>query len=186
MLVSSLIGAGSRCGAVVLARALVAAMAIVGAACSPVLDWRDVRASTLSAQMPCRPSVQARAVELEGRVREMTMMSCSAGSSTWAVAWIGDVAPAEVSALSDRLRRQALANVAGQGAQAVPLAVPGATPNAAAGRWRGSGQRPDGSALTQDVAVFSRGTTVFQATILSADAKVPGAEQFFGALRFVA
>ena len=109
MLVSSLTGAGSRCGVMVLARALVALMAIVAAACSPVLDWRDVRASTLSAQMPCRPSVQARAVELEGRVREMTMMSCSAGSSTWAVAWIGDVAPAEVPALTYRLRRQALA-----------------------------------------------------------------------------
>jgi hypothetical protein len=186
MQVSSLGRVGSRCGVSAPARGLLAAAAISGAACSPVLDWRDVKAASLSAQMPCRPSVQARAVQIEGHVREMTLMSCSAGSSTWAVAWIGDVAPAEIVALTDRLRHQALANVAGQGAQAVSLAVPGATPNAASGRWRGSGRRPDGSALTQDVAVFSRGTTVFQATILSADARIPGAEQFFGALRFLA
>lgn len=165
---------------------LLLATTLVIGGCAPALDWRDVRADVLSAQMPCRPSVQARTVELEGRRREMSLMSCSAGAATWAVAWVGDVAPAELAALTDRLRLQASSNVGGQAGEALALQVPGATPNPAAGRWRTSGRRPDGSALTQEVAVFSRGTTVFQATILSSDPRVQGAEQFFGALRFVA
>lgn len=115
----------------------------------------------------------------------MNLLSCRTGASTWALAWVADVAPAELAAVTDRLRGQALSNVGGQGSEALALQVPGATPNAASGRWRTSGRRPDGSALTQDMAVFSRGTTVFQATILSTDASLQGADHFFEALRFV-
>lgn len=165
---------------------LAAAAAWLALGCSPRLDWRDVRADglELAAQMPCRPSTHARTVALGGGSREMVLLTCSAGDATWGLAWVAGVEPAWVVSLTEEWRRVALSNVAAGSVSPLGLAVPGATPNPQAGRWRASGRRPDGSAVTQEIGVFSRGTTVYQATVLSTQPEPAAAEQFFGALRF--
>lgn len=154
--------------------------------CAPRLNWRDVRApgTTLEAQMPCRPSSHARKALLAGQLREVNLLACSAGDATWALAWIEQIDPTELAALTAELRRLALSNIGAVSAAAQPFALPGSTPNPAAGRSRAAGRRPDGSSVTQDVAIFSQGTTVFQVTTLAERPEAEAVEHFFGALRF--
>jgi len=65
------------------------------------------------------------------------------------------------------------------------LAVPGATPHAAAVRTRLAGHLPTGEALQMQVAVFAHGTRVFQATVLGASVADELAETYFSSIRFV-
>jgi hypothetical protein len=81
------------------------------------------------------------------------------------------------------MRSAAAANVGAQLGALEPAAVPGATPNAQAGRSRVSGRRPDGEPLVQDTLVFAHGLKAFQATVLSVKAEPAAIEHFYSELR---
>jgi hypothetical protein len=166
-------------------RCLPAVLALLLAACSPTLDWRDARpeGSGASLLLPCRPNAQTRSVQLAGRAVRLTLHACSAGDVTWALAFADVADPAVVSAALDELRQSAAANLGAATAQTLALAVPGATPNAASTRVLVSGRLPDGTAVQEQVAVFTRGTVVFQATVIGPQLPGDGVETFFGALR---
>lgn len=162
---------------------LVAALALTG--CSPALDWREVRprGSGATLLMPCKPDELARSVSLAGTTVRLQLAACSAGGQTWALAHadVGD--PAQVTPALAELRAAAAANLdAGDGA-ALPLQVRGATPNRASERVQFSGKLPDGRAAHEQVAVFARGTRVFQATVLGEQLSAEAADTFFGALQ---
>jgi hypothetical protein len=171
-----------RCSA--RAAALLSAVLFV-AACSPALDWREVRpeGSGLVGLMPCRPSVYERKVQLAGPPVPLSLNACSADGLTFALAFadVGD--PARVSAALAELRATALANVGADAPQVLPLGVPGATPNPASARLLAAGRLPDGKAVQEQVAVFSHGTRVFQATVVGARVSAEVADNFFGGLR---
>ena len=155
-------------------------------ACSPRLDWREVRpeGTTLIAQLPCKPSRHARQIELAGQRADMNLMSCQAGDATWAVAWVEQADVRSISPMLEAWRAASVRNVAAERTQALPLSVPGATPQPSAGHWRSVGKRPDGTAVTQEVALFSHGVQVFQATVLTGNSSLPEASVFFAGLRF--
>lgn len=159
--------------------------AAAAAACSPALDWRDIRPSdsALSAQFPCRPSTTARSVRIDGPPRRLTMVSCQTASATWAVAWIGEVDPASVRPLLERWRELSLDNIAGRAGTLAPFAPPGARPDVAAVRLQSEGRRPDGQPMSQALAFFVAGTTVYQATVLGERLDAAAVEQFLGELR---
>lgn len=156
------------------------------AACAPALDWREVRpdGSGLQAMLPCRPNTQARTVSLAGRSVKLTLVACSAGDQTWAIAFadVGD--PATVAAALDELRMSAARNLGAEPPTPQPIAVPGATPNAGSVRIAFDGRLPDGSAVREQAAVFARGTRVFQATAVGAKLGADAVDTFFGSLRF--
>ncbi len=158
-------------------------------ACSPALDWRDVRSDDtgLMAQMPCRPTEHARQVRVGEHPRKVKMLSCQASDATWAVAWTEGVPPHDVGPTLAALRQAALANIQASAAEA-PVAssnVPGATAQAQAGRWRAVGRRPDGSAVTQELLFFARGQSVYQGTVLATrPLAAESVDEFFGAMRF--
>ncbi|MBX3636356.1 MAG: hypothetical protein KF683_13385 [Rubrivivax sp.] len=170
-------------------KAAALAAACMLAACSPALDWRDVRpeGSGLVLQMPCRPGAVERTLALAGAAQRVVLHSCMADGLTWglAVADVGD--PARVAPALQAWRDAAAANIAAAPAtpaDTMPLRVPGATPSAAAGRWQLQGRRPDGVAVQMQLALFTRGTSVLQATVLGPQVPAEAAEQFFGSLRF--
>lgn len=177
---------GTTCASGAVSSSLLLAVLVAAWGCSPRLNWREVRpaGTLLQAQMPCRPSSHARRVMLAGQLREMKLLACSTDGSTWALAWIEGVEPAQLAATAGELRRLALANVDAGPTVTQPFVLAGSTPNDAAGRSRAAGRRPDGSPVTQDVAIFGRGTTVFQVTALSDDRDAQAVEHFLGALRF--
>lgn len=160
--------------------------AAVLAACSAAHDWRQVRpeGDGLELLFPCKPDRVTRQVALAGAPVAMAMHACSAGGQTWAVAVapLGD--PARVTPALEELRRSAAANLGAGDGEAMALAVPGATPNPASRRERLQGRRPDGQPAVEQLAVFARGTTVYQATALGATLPAEAAETFFSSLRF--
>jgi hypothetical protein len=166
-----------------LARGLVAALA---AACTPALDWREVRpaGSAALALFPCKPASHARAVPLAGRRVELALYACSAGGATYALAFADLADPALVGAALTELKDSAWANVrAPQSSATQPVQVPGMTPNPAALRWQVAGQLPDGRPVQETGAVFAHATRVYQATVVAPRLDGEATQTFMDALR---
>jgi hypothetical protein len=155
------------------------------AACSPALDWREVRVEGREAAvlLPCKPSAHARQVRLGEDSVKLTLQACQAAGMTWGVASADVADPSRVGAALQALREASAGNLGSPSAAALPLQVAGATPQAASGRAAYAGRRPDGQPVQAQVAVFSRGTVVYQATVLGERVSVEAADTFFGSLR---
>lgn len=157
-------------------------------ACSPVLDWREVRAPDSAARllMPCKPSVQERRVPLAGRPTRLVLLACAAGDITWGLA-VADVgSPARVGEALQALALSAGGNVAAAApTQRLPLVVPGGTPHAAAQMLRFEGRLPDGKAVRMQTAVFSHGTWVYQASALGPALPDEPVQTFMASIRLV-
>jgi hypothetical protein len=155
--------------------------------CTPALNWREWRVpgSTLLTLWPCKPQQAERSLALAGRPVRLTLAQCDADGATWALtrADVGD--PAQVGPALVALRESALRNIGAERAVDDGVAqVPGATPNREARAFHGAGRRPDGTAVQVRVALFSHGTTVWQATVLAPRVDAEAAGTFFGALRY--
>jgi hypothetical protein len=157
------------------------------AACSPALDWRQVRSdgAQVQALFPCKPKTVAREVALVGAKVRMVLAACEAGGHTWALAHADMTDPARVGPALAELRAKARGKLQGPAGTAAPrpLAVPGATPNEAAARERLQGRLPDGREVIQHLAVFARGTVVIQAVALGAGLPDDAADTFIDSLR---
>jgi len=154
-------------------------------ACSPALDWRQVRpvGLELEAMFPCRPATLLREVVLLQHRVEMVMHACAAGGNTYAVgaATLGDVR--DVGAGLAALRDAAARNVAGSTAEEKAIQVPGATPHAESARLLLTGKRPDGTAVVEHVAVFARGARVYQAMVVGDRPDTDAVSSFFDGLK---
>jgi hypothetical protein len=161
------------------------ALALLLSACSPTLDWRQVRpeGSGVEALFPCKPSSMAREVLLGGAKVRLSLHACRAGDITWAMAWADMADPARVGPALAELRQAAATNVGATESREVPLQVPGATPAAGSARLVLKGRMPDGREAYEQVAVFSRGTRVYQATAVGQREAGEALEPFFAGLR---
>jgi hypothetical protein len=163
------------------------ALALATTACTPTLDWRDVRpaGAGLLALFPCKPATGVRRLVLTGVTVEMTLYACTAGDSTFAVGFADVGEPQRVGPALAQLWAAAAHNIGSSGSHAVaPLKVAGMTPQPQAGRQAFAGKLGDGQSVEEQVAVFARGTRVFQATMVGPKLDVQAVETFFGALRF--
>jgi hypothetical protein len=165
--------------------ACVAAVGLL-AACAPALDWREVRPddSGITMLFPCKPDSHARRVSLATQQVRLVLHACTAGASTWAlaVADIGD--PALVGEALADLGVAAQKNLEALQSRPLGLKVDGATPNPNSRRFEITGRAPDGREVTEQVAVFTKGVRVYQATALGARLEPDAADTFFGNLRF--
>lgn len=160
------------------------------AACSPAHDWRDVRppGTRLALQFPCRPVTQQRAVALAGPAVNLSLLACTAGGQTWALAHADLADPARVGPALAELRTSTVAKLNAAETPLAPLAVAGATPNAHSGRLRLS-SRPDAASAARgpvqmELALFAHGTQVFQASVLGESVPADVADTFFGSIGF--
>jgi hypothetical protein len=116
----------------------------------------------------------------------MTMAACRADNAMFALAFADVRDPALVAQALDDLRESARRNLAADGGMPLrPLMVEGMTPNERTGRFTIAGRRPDGSAVKADVAVFVRGTTVYQATVLGTTLDADAVQTFITGLKVV-
>jgi len=171
-------------GAFIVIAAVISVMGV--AACSPTLDWRDWRPadSGLTLTLPCKPTPQARNVQLAGQSVRMSLHACSAGGQTWALAYADMGDPRLLGPALAELRLSAAANVAASSNRALPpLVIAGATPHPESGRWALEGKLADGKSIREELAVFARGTVVFQATVLGETLPPEGVAMFFESLR---
>lgn len=158
---------------------------MLGAACAPELDWREVRPADSGAVLlfPCKPASHARRVRLAGAEVRLLMYACSAAGATWALAFadVGD--PAQVGAALDELGAAAASNLGAAAAPGVPVDVVGATPNPSSRRLAVDGTAPDGRKVAERLVLFTKGTRVFQATVLGERIDAQAAASFFASLR---
>lgn len=157
---------------------------VVGAglsACSPALDWRQLRPDGwgLAVSLPCRPADLARQVPLAGAPVELRLLACSADGHTFAIASADMADPARVGPALQALGASALANVQGRIDAVQPAAVPGMTPHPDARCWQVSGRLPEGGPVREQVLVFAHGLRVFQATVVGPRADGEMAQPFF-------
>ncbi|PPE70210.1 hypothetical protein IS481_03220 [Caldimonas thermodepolymerans] len=166
-------------------RAAALAAALLLAACSPTLDWRQVRPedSGIEALFPCKPLTHARTVPLAGTPTRMMLYACTTGGMTFALTYAELDDPARVTPALEALRAAASANLDGQETLLGPAEVPGMTPNPAALRLSVQGRRPDGGALAQQLVLFAHGTRVFQASVIGAQPEDEPVATFLAGLR---
>ncbi len=156
-------------------------------ACSPSLNWRDVRpeGTGLALLLPCKPDKAQRTVPLGGSATKLNMLGCDAGGATFAVASadIGDAA--KVADVLVQWQKLTLANMkAAPGVQVVPLKVAGSSPLPPAVLVRAQGQRADGQAVSGQAAYFAKGTQVFQVVMYAGNAAPEAGETFFSSIKF--
>lgn len=185
-------------------------LSVLASACSPALNWREVRpaqADGLTALFPCKPDAHERVVPWPGLPAGATMhmLSCQTEAGTWALSYLTlpDVAllsPAmHELTMSMRRNLRAASQMAGSGAPLSeqdlgPISVPGMTPTPQAHGWRFQAQRPDGLGRPLDMDIrtwhFSHGMTVFQASVwrpadaVKAQTSEDVAQAFFNGLQF--
>jgi hypothetical protein len=165
--------------------ALAAALPAAFLACSPALDWREVRpeGTAVTALFPCRPDKRERDVPIAGTTLRMQLHACDAAGSTFSLAVVDGVEPARVEPVLAALQASAAANVGGGPPRVEPFAPPGATPNRASALVRVQGRRPDGRAVTLHAGFFAHGARVFQATALGERLSEEALRSFFGAIK---
>jgi hypothetical protein len=161
------------------------ALASALAACSPTLDWREVRpeGAGLLALFPCKPSKDARRVALAGVPLRIGLQACQAGGATFALSFADTGDPARVAATLEALRAAAGINLSGTPVVVGPAQVPGMTPQALAQRVALQGRLPDGSAVRQELLFFVKGTVIYQATVLGPHVDPAAIDAFFEGLK---
>jgi hypothetical protein len=176
-----------RCKArrAVLRSAAGACVGWVAIGCSPSLDWREVAPNGTQVRfvLPCRPAHQKRELNLTGVAVQAHLHACRVGDHAWALAWADLRDPQRVEPALTAMRESARARLAATAAEPRALRVPGATPNAAAGRWRLIGRGSNGKPVEEQLALFSHGTQIFQATVVGEGSAQQAAETFFASLR---
>lgn len=153
-------------------------------ACSPALDWRDVRpeGSTAVALFPCKPKSQSREAPLAGVPARITLLSCEAEGATFALAHADVADPARVGPALEEMAAALAANLQATEQRSAPAAIPGMTPGAAARRLEIRGRLPDGTPAQEAAALFAHGTRIYQAAVLGAQPG-PAAQVFLDGLR---
>jgi len=154
-------------------------------ACSPTLDWREVRpeGGGVVALFPCKPSTDARMVTLGDAPVRMVLAACRAGDATWAIAFADTAEPSKVGPALAALRVASASNLGGTPRVMAPLQISGMTPNPQAERVRIEGKLPGGEAVNLEAAFFVKGTRVFQATVMGAQPGSEAAATFFDSLK---
>jgi hypothetical protein len=154
-------------------------------ACSPTLDWREVRPddSGAVALFPCKPTTDARMVTLAGSRVRMLLTACRAGDATWALAHADMADPARVTPALQALREATAGNLSGAATVSGPMAVSGMTPNPLAERVRVQGRVPGGEEVRLEGGFFTRGTRVYQATVMGRTIDAEALAIFFDNLK---
>lgn len=165
--------------------AVLAGAAALGA-CSPTLDWREVRvdAAGLKVVFPCKPDRETRQVEMAGRAVPVQALACRAGGSTFAVLAADIGGPAAAGEVLRQWRAASLGGMAGETVRAALFHPRGALELRESVQVVAAGRRLDGSKVESQAAYFARGSHAFQTVIYTSELKPEQADPFFGGIRF--
>ena len=161
-------------------------LALAATACSPTLNWRDVRpeGTNLGLLMPCKPDSVVKKVPLGGQPTSLQLLGCDAGDLTFALSSAEVADAAQTPAILASWQQATLTNMKAAKADSVSnLTIKGGAGTTAV--WvKATGMRADGKAVAGQAVYFAKGATVFQAVIYGADIKADVAETYFSGLKF--
>lgn len=159
------------------------ALAALLAACSPPLNWREVRpGGELRALLPCKPDQGSRQQSLAGRDIEVRMLGCEAGGALFAlsVAELGEAGHAQ--AVQAQWQLNLLANMQAQVSDTQAWAPKGASAQLAPLRLKARGLQSDGQAVAAQAVWFVHGTRLYHAVIYAERISTEMSEPFFDGL----
>lgn len=175
-----------RCVVLSTARAaLICAGFAASAACSPALDWREVRSEggALTVWLPCKPQRRVREVDLAGQRVSMEMLGCRADGSTWGLTSADVVEARQVEPALAALRKARSENLGAPEASASAVELPGAAGSRAALSLRVAGRDGAGNEAVERSLIFASGTRVFHVAVIGREPSTEALESFFGQLR---
>ncbi len=148
-------------------------------ACSPGLDWREVRpeGADVLVMFPCKPTFSAHPATRAEPVA-MGLAQCEAAGQSFALSWAEVNDPAQVTGVLRQMRESLASKMSARRSDPRPLQVPGMTPNIEARQ-----QVLIGGQQQAQVAVFTRGRRVYQALMLGARPNAAAWEAFINSLR---
>lgn len=162
---------------------LLLGLALVLAACSPSLNWREVRpGAELKALLPCKPDQGSRRQSLAGREIEVQMWGCEAAGALYAVsvAELGDAS----HGLAVQVQWQAnlLGNMQAIASTSSAWSLKGANAALEPVRLQARGLRPDGQPVAAEAVWFAHGTRLYHAAIYAERIAPAMSEPFFSGL----
>jgi hypothetical protein len=145
-------------------------------ACSPRLDWREVRppGAGVLALFPCKPDIESRE---QGRAR-MGLAACKAAGWGFSLTWAQLDDPALVGPALRQMRESLAVRLKASPAPAQVAKISGMTPNPQALQQSLRAER-----LRVEVAVFAHGLRVYQAVMLGPESDPAAWETFLGAIK---
>jgi hypothetical protein len=146
-------------------------------ACSPKLDWREVRpeGAGLLLLFPCKPEVASRELP---QVR-MGQAACKADEQSFSLTWARLDDPARVGPALQQMRESLAERLQAAPTAAQALQVAGMTPNPQAVQ-----QQLKAETQQARVAVFARGLMVYQLVLLGSRADAAAWDNLLGGLKF--
>jgi hypothetical protein len=142
-------------------------MALFLLACSPTLNWREVRpdGAALTALFPCRPDQGVQTVALGEHGVKMAMMGCEAGGAMFTLAHVALDGSVDAEVLRGLWQMGTLASMQGALTTEEPFALKKASGNMLPGQIRATGKRADGSPVAMRAAWFAVGGSLYQAAV---------------------
>ena len=157
-----------------IAPALLLALVAVVSACTPSLDWRELRpdGAGVLALFPCKPEVERREPVRMGQA------VCKAAGLSFSLTWAQLDDPAQVGPALQQMRESLAARLQARAAPTQPVQVKGMTPNPQALQ-----QGLQAEQQQARVAVFARGMWDYQAVMLGAKSDEAAWETFLTGFR---
>ena len=151
-------------------------------ACTPTLNWREVRLDALVAMLPCKPDRGTRSVQLAGHDLSMNMAGCEAGGALFAVSHVRVSDAAAINPTAAAWRVSALANMHANAVQdKVELpSFHGAVPRTVV---RAQGARPDANPVQAQLVWFTVGPDIYHAAVYANHLSADMTDPFFSDLR---
>lgn len=162
---------------------LLLGLALVLAACSPSLNWREVRpGGELKALLPCKPDQGSRRQNLAGREIEVQMLGCEAAGALYAVsvAELGEARHAQ--AVQVQWQANLLGNMQATASTSSAWSLKGANTLLEPVRLKARGLRPDGQPVAVEAVWFAHGTGLYHAVIYAERIAPEMSEPFFSGL----
>lgn len=141
-------------------------LAVATLACSPVLDWREVRLEGLQAMLPCKPDHGERGVQLGALDVRLQMSGCEAGGALFAISHVrvqGD----QATAVQAAWRSAALSNMQASAVQSHPIRL-GKAPasgGSALDLLNAQGTQPDGKPVQARLVWIVAGNDVYHVAV---------------------
>ena len=157
-------------------------------ACSPSLNWREVRLDPLPvrAQMPCKPDRDTRAITLAGVALDLQMAGCRADGATFALMAARVPDPSRAGTLLDAWKQGTLQHMKATDARESAFAPAGALAIPQSVRVQSRGTGPEGAVAADAIwtaRVSEQGLTLVHAVIYRPAARPEAADAFFSGLQ---
>lgn len=137
------------------------------AACTPVLNWRQVPLQELRVMLPCKPDNGERSVLLAGERVQMQMVGCEVQGALLAISRVEVATAAQAKEVQANWQDQALTTMRKQRMEPTPWKAPSwAQESVSLHVW---GSSPDGSPLQARMLWLRRDARVYHLVVYAAE-----------------